>query len=130
MWDGSDVIWTYDGVADWYPLTSAQFPHFAAQFDEKNPLKGGVKVDVLIDASLATSGRQTTGVSKGGKLYQGRTAAQAPQIDSVTYVQSKKKLSPGELVQCVIVGSDGYDLVAKPLEELEKRVSLEILHRH
>ncbi len=111
-------------------LAFARQAKLAAQFDEKNPLKGGVKVDVLIDASLATSGRQTTGVSKGGKLYQGRTAAQAPQIDSVTYVQSKKKLSPGELVQCVIVGSDGYDLVAKPLEELEKRVSLEILHRH
>ena len=102
----------------------------AARFDEKNPTKGGERVDVIIDAALRTSGKATTGVGSGGKLYAGRTVFQAPQIDAVTYVQSKEKLSPGEVVRCVIVGSDGYDLTAKPVDEVEKKVSLGILHRH
>jgi hypothetical protein len=37
MWDGSDVIWTYDGVEDWFPLTTAQFPNFAPYFDDTAP---------------------------------------------------------------------------------------------
>ena len=99
----------------------------ASKFDEKRPQAGGHKVDVLIDTKLSTAGRATTGVGGGGSLYQGRTVHQAPSIDSVTFVQSKKNLAPGELVSCVVVGSDGYDLVAKPIEELEKRVSLKVM---
>jgi len=99
----------------------------AAEFDEKRPTAGGVRMDVLIDTGLGTKGRATSGVSGGGRLYQGRTYAQAPQIDSVTFVQSRRELSPGELVSCVIVGSDGYDLVARPVDELEKRVSLKVM---
>ena len=84
-------------------------------------------MDVLIDAPLRTQGRKTTGVSDAGGLYQGRTSAQAPQIDGVTFVHSREKLSPGELVRCVAVGWDAYDLVAKPVAELERRVELKIL---
>ncbi|MDX2148764.1 MAG: radical SAM protein [Planctomycetota bacterium] len=103
----------------------------AARFDENAPLKNGkatgVQVDVLIDAPLRSSGRATAGVSQGGKLYQGRTKAQAPQIDGVTFVQSRDKLSPGEVVRCTITGFSEYDLVARPTAELEKRVSLNVL---
>jgi ribosomal protein S12 methylthiotransferase len=99
----------------------------AEQFDEKRPQAGGARLDVLIDSALRSSGRATSGVGSGGRLYQGRTYAQAPQIDSVTYVQSRRELSPGELVACTIVGHDGYDLVARPTDELEKRVSLKLL---
>lgn len=99
----------------------------AAAFDEKRPHAGGTKVDVLIDNRLQTTGRQTTGVSRGGRLYAGRTYHQAPQIDTITYIQSKRELFPGEVVQCVITDADGYDLVAKPGEELEKRVGLTVL---
>ncbi|MCE7973190.1 MAG: 30S ribosomal protein S12 methylthiotransferase RimO [Leptolyngbya sp. PLA1] len=87
---------------------------------------GGAKVDVLIDAALRTTGRKTSGVSAGGKLYQGRTFAQAPQIDGVTFVHSRQALSPGELVRCVVVESEGYDLVAKPVDDLERKVSLHV----
>jgi hypothetical protein len=31
------------------------------------------------------------------------------------------------VVRCTIVGFDGYDLVAKPTDELEKRVGLKVL---
>lgn len=99
----------------------------AAEFDETRPNQTGRRVDVLIDAPLRTTGRATTGVSKGGKLYQGRTSAQAPSIDSVTYVQSARKLAPGELVRCTITGYDAYDLAAKPVDDLDKKVTLKIL---
>lgn len=104
-----------------------QAAYIAEQFDEKKPLETGVRLDVLIDQATRTSGKKTSGVGAGGKLYQGRTYFQAPQIDAVTFVQSKRELSPGELVSCTVVASDGYDLVAKPVEELEKKVGLKIL---
>ncbi len=37
MWDGSEVTWTYDGADGWMPLKTAQFPHFAAHFDDHAP---------------------------------------------------------------------------------------------
>ena len=99
----------------------------AAQFDETNPTTSGTRLDILIDAPTATHGRNTSGVTTAGKLHQGRAYFQAPQIDGVTYVHSREKLAPGELVPCVVIDSDGYDLVARPLAELDKRVSLGIL---
>jgi ribosomal protein S12 methylthiotransferase len=108
-------------------LAFARQAKLASQFDEHNPSAGGVKLDVLIDSAMKSAGRATSGVGKGGQLYSGRTFAQAPQIDSVTYVQSARKLVPGELVRCVIVANDGYDLVARPVEELDKRVTLKVI---
>lgn len=37
MWDGSEISWTYDGADGWLPLKIAQYPHFAAYFDEHVP---------------------------------------------------------------------------------------------
>jgi Family of unknown function (DUF6065) len=37
MWDGSDIVWTYKGTADWYPLKAAQFPGFSDYFDDAAP---------------------------------------------------------------------------------------------
>jgi len=38
VWDGStEVQWTYEGAEGWYPLTTAQFPHFSALFDRDAP---------------------------------------------------------------------------------------------
>jgi hypothetical protein len=37
QWDGSQTIWTYRGAKAWYPLTSAQFPGFHAEFDRRAP---------------------------------------------------------------------------------------------
>lgn len=99
----------------------------AAEFDGSRPAAGGRRLDVLIDQATRTRGRKTSGVSAGGGLYTGRTYFQAPQIDGVTFVHARRDLSPGELVRCVIVGSDGYDLVARPVDELDKRVALNVL---
>ena len=89
-----------------------------------------VQLDILVDASAsaATQGLATPGVSSHDSLlHVGRAYHQAPQIDSLTYLASQKALSPGELVRCTIVGSDGYDLVAQPTEELERGLSLPVV---
>lgn len=71
--------------------------------------------DVLID---------DVGETDDGPIYIGRTPQQAPDIDGVTYVQSQSPLSPGELVRCAVEAYDGYDLVARPVEELSQGISL------
>lgn len=101
-----------------------QAAFIAGQFDENDPTNTGHQFDVLIDKPTNSVVQATSGVSSGGTLYQGRTYFQAPQIDAVTYVQSREKLSPGELVRCTIVESAGYDLIARPVVELEKKFSL------
>ncbi len=37
MWDGTDVIWTWEGQSDWHPLHVAQFPGFRETFDAAVP---------------------------------------------------------------------------------------------
>jgi hypothetical protein len=38
LWDGHDVLWTYDGVDEWLPLSSAaQYPGFREHFDLQAP---------------------------------------------------------------------------------------------
>ncbi len=99
----------------------------ASEFDADQPAKGGRRLDVLIDRATGRRGEATAGVGRGGRLYTGRTYFQAPQIDAVTYVQAREKLAPGELVPCVIVGSDGYDLIAKPVAELDTKIALRVM---
>jgi len=99
----------------------------ADQFDFERPTETGVRFDVLIDSATGSEVEPTPGVSEGGKLYKGRTYFQAPQIDASTLVVAKGAVAVGELVRCVVVGSDGYDLIARPVDELEKKVSLDLL---
>ncbi len=37
IWDGSDVMWTYEGEEEWHPLHSAQLPGFSDYFDDHAP---------------------------------------------------------------------------------------------
>ncbi len=108
-------------------IAFARASEIASRFDALRPKETGARFDVLIDKELKTEGRKTAGVSVGGRLYQGRTRAQAPMVDAVTYVQASGKLSSGELVRCVVVESDGYDLIAKPVEEMERRTRLQVV---
>jgi ribosomal protein S12 methylthiotransferase len=59
--------------------------------------------DVLIDAPAP----------EGRHLWQGRTCADAPDVDGTTWVRGTH-LQPGDLVECEITGADGYDLIARP----------------
>jgi len=36
-WDGTEALWTYSGADAWYPLETAQFPGYAAEFDRAAP---------------------------------------------------------------------------------------------
>jgi ribosomal protein S12 methylthiotransferase len=60
----------------------------------------GEKVEVLIDRRADT-----------GSKWVGRTNGQAPDIDSVTFVDGKE-LHIGKLVTASVVGAEGYDLLA------------------
>ena len=93
----------------------------AEQFDEDDPEHSGAVFDVLIDEAAGAAGEDS--------LYEatGRAYFQAPGIDSVTAVRSKKPLSPGELVRCTVIGSDGYDLIAVPKEDLRRSMSLPVI---
>ncbi len=98
--------------------------------------KAQPEVEVLIDAvkrgeskskSVAAEEAGESRVPTQGRLYVGRTYQQAPQIDGVTYVVSKQKLAAGELVRCRVTDFDGYDLIAQPMDDLQRRMSLNVL---
>ena len=90
-----------------------------------------VQFDVLVDGRAAgrTAGRATAGVGDGGTLHVGRCYHQAPQVDSLTYVLSRDPIAAGELVRCTVVASDGYDLVAQPTADIERKVVLPVIRR-
>lgn len=89
---------------------------------------GGLKnVGSAEEPGIHERGDVPTRLPAKGTLYVGRSYAQAPQIDSVTYVVSKQPLSPGEVVKCQIVDYDNYDLIAQPEADLQGRVSLNVL---
>ena len=66
----------------------------------------GRELDVLIDS--------VSPEHQG--IYVGRTYADAPDVDGLTYVRGRD-LEPGDLVRCEIVGAEGYDTVAKVLSQ-------------
>ncbi|MBI4579718.1 MAG: MiaB/RimO family radical SAM methylthiotransferase, partial [Planctomycetes bacterium] len=65
--------------------------------------QAGRLLDVLVDRPA------------GRGRYAGRHAGQAPEVDAVTYV-SGKHIEPGEFVRVVCERSDGYDLIARPMD--------------
>jgi ribosomal protein S12 methylthiotransferase len=62
----------------------------------------GRTLDVLIDGPAP----------EGRHLWLGRTYADAPDVDGVTWVRGTN-LRPGDLVPCEIVGTEEYDLIAR-----------------
>jgi ribosomal protein S12 methylthiotransferase len=65
----------------------------------------GQRLEVLIDRA-----------AENDSVWVGRSRAQAPDVDSVTYVEGSD-LSPGQFVEVKITGVNDYDLVACPIEE-------------
>ena len=83
--------------------------------------------DAVFDVLVDGPGRDRETSDPALSVYTGRCYHQAPQVDSCTWVLAERKLAPGELVRCTIVDSDGYDLVAKPCDELESGISLPVI---
>jgi len=82
----------------------ARFMHVQADISqEKLAERRGSDVTVLIDA--AEHGRA-----------QGRSYAEAPEIDGVIHIAQGRGLRPGDRVKVRITRSDDHDLWGKPLE--------------
>ncbi|MEM9345277.1 MAG: 30S ribosomal protein S12 methylthiotransferase RimO [Planctomycetota bacterium] len=95
-------------------------------FDRNDAMvESGQVFDVLVDDAYAEV--EYEGVKTPMTRYAGRTYQQAPDIDATTHIDSKAEFAPGELVRCGIVDFDGYDLIARPMDELEGKVSLPLL---
>ena len=73
-----------------------------------NERRVGTSEEVLIDSELP----EQEGV------WIGRTRGEAPDIDGVVYVSGAegRSIGVGDLVRCEIVASQGYDLIAAPVE--------------
>jgi ribosomal protein S12 methylthiotransferase len=80
--------------------------------------------DVLIDGPAPGSDGDDL---EGGHRLVGRCYHQAPEVDSLTIVESTTPIAPGELVRCTIVEADGYDLIARPTEQIERLASLPVI---
>jgi len=63
----------------------------------------GKKIFVLIDEKVKDE--------KG--IYIGRSQFDAPEVDGVVYVESKKKIKPGDFIEVEIADSYEYDLVGQ-----------------
>ncbi|MEM6750413.1 MAG: 30S ribosomal protein S12 methylthiotransferase RimO [Planctomycetota bacterium] len=86
-------------------------------------------IAVVIDSVAESQGQAAAdvklGLTPGAKhAYLGRSYRQAPEIDGVTRVLSRNPLSPGERVRCQTVAFDGYDLIARPADDAQRRLSL------
>lgn len=67
--------------------------------------KIGHTIDVLIDE-----------LNEHG-IAIGRSAADAPEIDGLVYVDSPYELQAGDIVKCVVTDADAYDLFADTVNE-------------
>jgi len=95
-------------------------------FDRNERLaEEGAVFEVLIDDDYAEV--EYEGLRQPMTRYTGRTYQQAPDIDATTYVDSKQDFAPGEVVRCRVMDCEGYDLIARPVDELEGNVALPLL---
>ena len=78
--------------------------HLAA---EAQRARVGQRVRLLVDGPAA----------EHELVLRGRLESQAPDIDSVTYLTNcdPAMITPGHFIEAEIVGSKGYDLLARPL---------------
>jgi len=67
----------------------------------------GKQLDVLIDQSVPGKKNHS-----GPKIHYGRSYADAPTIDPVVFVNTSRKIVPGETVRCEIVETDNINLIA------------------
>jgi len=60
VWDGHDMLWTYDGVDEWLPLTrdGVQYPGFRERFDRLAPVELRGYAPPFLTPSLQPGGLQ------------------------------------------------------------------------
>ncbi|MGE5280453.1 MAG: MiaB/RimO family radical SAM methylthiotransferase [Deltaproteobacteria bacterium] len=65
----------------------------------------GRSLEVLIEAP-----------GRGKSAFLGRSYKDAPEVDGVVHVRSRRRLAVGSLVRCRVTSSSAHDLYAEPLE--------------
>jgi len=59
VWDGHDMLWTYDGCNEWLPLLdAAQYPEFRERFDQFAPAQARGFSPPFLTRSIQTGGLQ------------------------------------------------------------------------
>jgi ribosomal protein S12 methylthiotransferase len=62
----------------------------------------GQQLDVLVESAQARG-------------YEGRSYADAPEIDGLVHIATEDSLQPGDFCRVEITGADEYDLYARPI---------------
>lgn len=76
---------------------------------KKNMAKIGTVYDILIEEKV-----------NGEDVYVGRSQYDAPDVDGIVFVNSKKELMVGEFVKVTITDALEYDLIGEVLDESSK----------
>ena len=76
--------------------------------EENNQKWLGREIEVLVDEETTVQGER-------GRVYLGRTYADAPEVDGQVFLNSSDPLQPGRLVRARVTDSTEYDLVAEPV---------------
>ena len=101
--DGTEAA-TYDGKLDDDEIR-ARVEHVSALVEELTSQRAeervGETVEVLVE-------------DDAGPVPVGRAALQGPEVDGTTSLEDAVGLSVGDLVEAVVLASDGVDLVARP----------------
>jgi ribosomal protein S12 methylthiotransferase RimO len=101
--DGTEAA-TYDGKLDDDEIR-ARVEHVSALVEELTSQRAeervGETVEVLVE-------------DDAGPVPVGRAALQGPEVDGTTSLEDAVGQSVGDLVEAVVVASDGVDLVARP----------------
>lgn len=59
MWDGHDMLWTYDGIDEWLPLSRpVQYPGFSDRFDQCAPAYAQGFAPTFLGPSIQPGGLQ------------------------------------------------------------------------
>jgi len=88
----------------------------------------GVRLDVLNRRRHQQRRPRQPPASQRRSLYRAAPTSRPPR-SSHDLRAITRKLSPGERVPAPSSPATGYDLIARPVEELEKKVGLTILGR-
>ncbi len=64
----------------------------------------GKTINVLIDGQVSS------------RRFKGRYYAQAPEVDGVCLIQTRRSLTAGQIIRATVTGFEGYDLRVKPAD--------------
>lgn len=93
-------------------LMPAQVPEEVKQrrYDELMTLQEGISRTICESQTGKRLKVIADGFDEGAGLFTGRTEGQAPKVDGITYIHTKKRLTAGTFHDVLIRQADNYDL--------------------